>query len=111
MKKKSDPIGAVIGVILVSTMAFILFGQLWQAVLDGEAYQLAGPGLIGIAYAVAAWDRWWRCRRWPQPTELPPPRIVTQQHERVKDAQQETSIPGAGCDASRSTLPPRAGLC
>ena len=80
------PVRVVIDGILAVAFAVILFGLLRQAVRDGRAAQVAMLGVLAIVCgALVLWDRW-QWRRWPHPTELPAPRMVTEQHESVKDA-------------------------
>jgi hypothetical protein len=76
----------VIDRILAAAFAVILFGLLRQAIRDGRATQVAMLGVLVIVFgALVLWDRW-QWRRWPHPTELPAPPIVTEQHESMKDA-------------------------
>lgn len=90
MKKKRAgkpvrPVRAVINGILSAAFAVILFGLLRQAIRDGRAAQVAMlGGVVIVCGALILWDRW-QWRRWPHPTELPAPPIVTEQHESVKD--------------------------
>ena len=80
------PVRAVINGILGAASAVILFGSLRHAIRDGRAAQVVMMGgLVIVVGALVLWDRW-QWRRWPHPTKLPPPRIVTEQHDSVKDA-------------------------
>jgi hypothetical protein len=80
------PVRAIINGILAAASSVILFGSLRHAIRDGRGAQAAMlGGLIIVFGALVLWDRW-QWRRWPHPTELPAPPIVTEQHESVKDA-------------------------
>ena len=62
----------VTGGVIMATAGATILAVLTTAILNGQGIAIAGL-VIGFA-APAIWDRW-RCRRWPQPTELPPPRV------------------------------------
>jgi hypothetical protein len=80
------PVRAAIDRIIAAAFAVTFFELLRQAIRDGHAAQVAMLG--GLLLVFGTLDLWDRCqwRRWPQPTELPPPPMVTKQHESVKDA-------------------------
>ena len=88
MKKNRarKPVRVVINGILAAAFAVILLGLLSHAIRDGRAAQVAMlGGVVIVVGALVLLDRW-HWRRWPQPTELPAPPMVTEQHESVKDA-------------------------
>ena len=71
---------AAIGATVLAVVAWeILYGRGTLVVIVMIAVPIIGSG------AFALWDRW-HCKRWPQPTELPPPRVVTRQVESVERA-------------------------
>jgi hypothetical protein len=71
----------VIGGVIIAAAGATILAVLTRAILNGQGIAIAVL-VIGFA-APAIWDRW-RCRRWPQPTELPRPRVQTAQVEIVE---------------------------
>jgi hypothetical protein len=78
-KFAKDVAGLTIGFVLFAAVGATVLAVVAEAVFNGRGAVVAMMGALMIGCGVVVfWDRW-RCKRWPQPTELLPPRVVTNQ--------------------------------
>jgi hypothetical protein len=70
-------------IIIAAFVVFLVAKSIWN-IVNGRAESVVLLALMTIPIAMfVMWDRW-HWRRWPGPTELPPPRVVTAEVESLE---------------------------
>jgi hypothetical protein len=74
---------AILEIVIVTAFSVTFLSKIIWDVLHGSGFFIAAIAALVIGFGVPAlWDRR-RCARWPQPTELSAPHVVTEQVESV----------------------------